>query len=108
MLRLAEQASLLLGDADYLVMPTSPVPPFAAELPSPDATDLFAPWCNTFLFNLADLPAITVNCGFTRDGLPIGMQIVGRRCDDVGLLRMARHYEQAMPMSRRWPFEISA
>lgn len=107
MLRLAEQASLLLGDADYLVMPTSPIPPFAAELPAPDVAELFAPWCNTFLFNLADLPAITFNGGFTRNGLPIGLQIVGRRFDELGLLRLARHYEQAAPLARAWPFQVS-
>lgn len=107
MLRLAEKASSLLGEADYLVMPTSPIPPFAAELPSPDAADLFGPWCNTFLFNLADLPAITINCGFTSEGLPIGLQIVGRRFDELGLLRLARHYERAAPLTRAWPLDAA-
>lgn len=104
MLRLAEQAALLLGDADYLLLPASPIPPYAAELPWPEGSDLFGPWCNTFLFNLADLPAVSVNCGFTREGLPIGLQIVGRRFDEPGLLRMARQFERAVPMDRPWPF----
>jgi Asp-tRNA(Asn)/Glu-tRNA(Gln) amidotransferase A subunit family amidase len=103
MMRLAEKAVRLLGDFDYLLLPTSPIPAFAAELPSPDPDDLFAPWCNTFLFNLADLPAISINCGFTPDGLPIGLQIVGKRFDDLGLLQMAFRYQNACPMECPWP-----
>lgn len=105
MLRLAEQAAALLGDADYLLMPTSPIPPYEAELPWPKGSNLFGPWCNTFLFNLADLPAISFNCGFTRSGLPIGLQVVGRRLDDLGLLRMARQHERATSADVAWPFQ---
>jgi len=45
--------------------------------------------------NSTGLPAISVPCGFTRAGLPVGLQIIGRAFDEVGLLRMAHTYEQS-------------
>ena len=47
----------------------------------------------TVAFNMSEQPAVSVNCGFDDDGLPIGLQIVGRRFDDVGVLAVARAYE---------------
>jgi len=57
----------------------------------------------TFPFNMTGQPAATVPCGFTRDGLPIGLQIVGRRFDDVTVLRAAAAFEEARPWADRWP-----
>ncbi|MDR5784732.1 amidase [Caballeronia sp. LZ065] len=93
LLALREQAMALLDDADFLILPATPAAAFAAERAAPDETRLFDPWCNTFLFNLTEQPAISVPCGKTLDGLPIGMQIVGRRYDDLGVLRLARLFE---------------
>jgi amidase len=49
------------------------------------------------------LPAISVPCGFTDDGLPVGVQIVGRHQDDWGVLQLAHAFEQATQVWRRHP-----
>jgi amidase len=51
-------------------------------------------------------PAISVPCGFTDDGLPVGLQIVGRRGDDAGVLRLAHAFEQESDAGRRRPAAI--
>ncbi|MND04929.1 Glutamyl-tRNA(Gln) amidotransferase subunit A [compost metagenome] len=53
--------------------------------------------------NLAGLPGISVPCGFTAGGLPIGLQLIGRPFDETGLLAIARHYEQAHEWAQRHP-----
>jgi aspartyl-tRNA(Asn)/glutamyl-tRNA(Gln) amidotransferase subunit A len=57
----------------------------------------------TFPFNLTGQPAATVPCGFTKDRLPIGLQIVGRRFDDVAVLRASAAFEQARPWAAHRP-----
>jgi aspartyl-tRNA(Asn)/glutamyl-tRNA(Gln) amidotransferase subunit A len=57
----------------------------------------------TFPFNMTGQPAATVPCGFTRDGLPIGLQIVGRRFADATVLRAAAAFEQARPWAQHRP-----
>lgn len=86
---------------DFLVLPTVPVPAYAAENPGLDDGDIFAPWSNTFPFNLTEQPAVSLPCGWTDDNLPIGLQIVGRRFDDVGVLRAAAAVERAIGLGRR-------
>jgi aspartyl-tRNA(Asn)/glutamyl-tRNA(Gln) amidotransferase subunit A len=53
--------------------------------------------------NLSGLPAISIPCGFSPDGLPIGLQLIGRRHDEMSLLRAAYAYENATPWHRRFP-----
>jgi aspartyl-tRNA(Asn)/glutamyl-tRNA(Gln) amidotransferase subunit A len=57
-------------------------------------------WISRFtrFFNIIGLPAISIPCGFDREGLPIGMQIVGKAFDESGVLRVAHAYEQ----NTRW------
>ena len=62
---------------------------------------------NTFPFNLTGFPAISLPCGFTQDGMPIGLQVVGRAFDEVTLLRIANAYEQATRCTRCVPRQIS-
>lgn len=63
----------------------------------------------TSMFNLTGLPAISVPCGFGRGGLPIGLQLAGRRFEEAGLLRVADAYERASTWrSRRPPLGASA
>lgn len=84
---------------DYLLSPTSPIPAYEAEAPCPgsDPSQPFEHICFTAPFNQSEQPAASVPCGFTADGLPIGLQIVGHRFDDRGVLRMARAWEALRP-----------
>jgi len=81
---------------DYLVSPTMAIEPYAAELPWPEGGSQHNPFC--FPFNLSEQPAISICCGFTSSRLPVGLQIVGKRFDDAGVLRLARAYEAARPV----------
>jgi aspartyl-tRNA(Asn)/glutamyl-tRNA(Gln) amidotransferase subunit A len=57
----------------------------------------------TISVNLAGIPAISVNCGFTSGGLPIGLQFMGKPFDEPTILKLADAYEQATPQHRRRP-----
>jgi aspartyl-tRNA(Asn)/glutamyl-tRNA(Gln) amidotransferase subunit A len=57
----------------------------------------------TISANLAGIPGISLNCGFTRSGLPIGLQILGKPFDEATILRVADAYEQATPWHTRRP-----
>jgi aspartyl-tRNA(Asn)/glutamyl-tRNA(Gln) amidotransferase subunit A len=90
---------------DYVLSPTSPVPAFAAELPSP-TNDPLRPLEHigfTVPFNMSEQPAASINCGYTESGLPIGLQIAGKRFDDLGVLQVARAFEQIRAPQRPWP-----
>ena len=89
---------------DLLLTPTLSVVPFphlggAAGPSSVDGVPIepFAGWHLTYPFNLTGQPAISIPCGFSSDGLPIGLQIAGRRHADADVLRAAAAYEQAAP-----------
>ena len=90
---------------DFVLSPVSPVPAFAAELASPinDPQRPFEHIAFTLPYNFSEQPAISLNCGYTAAGLPIGLQIVGKRHDDLGVLRAARAYERLRPAQRAWP-----
>jgi aspartyl-tRNA(Asn)/glutamyl-tRNA(Gln) amidotransferase subunit A len=90
---------------DYILSPTAPMPAFPAELPSPrnDPARPFTHIAFTLPYNMSEQPAVSVNAGFTAAGLPIGLQIAGRRFDDLGVLRLARFWEQVCPEKRPWP-----
>jgi len=90
---------------DYVLCPTAPIPAYAAELPCPtdDPARPFEHIAFTVPFNMSEQPAASINCGYTGDGLPIGLQIVGKRFDDLGVLQLARCYEAMRPAQRPWP-----
>ena len=90
---------------DYVISPTSPVPAFEAELPSPTNDPLHGLEHIGFTvpYNMSEQPAASVNCGYTHSGLPIGLQIAGRRFDDVGVLRVSRAFELIRAAQRPWP-----
>jgi aspartyl-tRNA(Asn)/glutamyl-tRNA(Gln) amidotransferase subunit A len=91
---------------DLLLTPTLAVPPFAAGMNEPHergARSRLAWVAFTYPFNLTGQPAATVPCGFTRDGLPIGLQIIGKRLEDATVLRAAAAYEAAAPWADRRP-----
>jgi aspartyl-tRNA(Asn)/glutamyl-tRNA(Gln) amidotransferase subunit A len=90
---------------DYVISPTSPVPAFPAELPSP-TNDPLRPLEHigfTVPFNMSEQPAASINCGYTSAGLPIGLQIAGRRFDDLGVLQVSRAFELIREGQRPWP-----
>src|SRR6266571_2540578 len=90
---------------DYVLCPTAPIPAFAAELPCPtnDPARPFEHIAFTVPFNMSEQPAASINCGYTASGLPIGLQIAGKRFDDLGVLALARAYERMRPAQRPWP-----
>jgi len=91
---------------DLLLTPTLAVASFAAgfDQPRERGTGSGLAWVAfTYPFNLTGQPAATVPCGFTRDGLPIGLQIIGKRLEDSTVLRAAAAYEAAAPWADRRP-----
>jgi aspartyl-tRNA(Asn)/glutamyl-tRNA(Gln) amidotransferase subunit A len=85
-----------------LLTPTLPIPAFdAGRLAPPQHGDVDGDWTVwapfSYPFNLTQQPAASVPCGFTRDGLPVGLQIVGPMHDDRLVLRVARAFEKARP-----------
>jgi aspartyl-tRNA(Asn)/glutamyl-tRNA(Gln) amidotransferase subunit A len=98
----ADHARVLFAKYDLLLTPTIACPPFACGLDNPTeiAGKPVTPYAwvpFTFPFNMTGQPACSVPAGFTKDGLPIGLQIVGRRFDDVTVLRAAAAFERARP-----------
>ena len=93
---------------DLLLTPTIACPPFRVGLDNP-AEIAGAPvpayaWIPfTFPFNMTGQPAASVPAGFTADGLPVGLQIVGRRFDDAGVLRASAAFERARPWAQHRP-----
>ena len=90
---------------DVLLSPTAPIPAFAAELPCPtnDSSRPLEHVGFTVLWNMSEQPAASINCGYTKGGLPIGLQIIGPRFDDLGVQQLSRWYEQQRPAQRPWP-----
>lgn len=103
--RMREAGAKAFQPFDFLLSPTAPMPAFDAHLPSPtnDPARPFEHIGFTVAFNMTEQPAASINCGYTAQGLPIGLQIVGRRFDDLGVLRLSRAYERLRPARRPWP-----
>ena len=106
---LQERVRLFMGRHEYLVLPVSQVPPF--NVAQPYVTEINGETLNTYIdwmrscyyISVTGLPAISVPCGFTPDGLPVGIQIVGRHRDELSLLQMAYAFEQATKVGDRHP-----
>jgi aspartyl-tRNA(Asn)/glutamyl-tRNA(Gln) amidotransferase subunit A len=54
---------------------------------------------------MSEQPALSINAGYTSAGLPIGLQIIGRRFDDAGVLALGALWEQLRPAQHPWPFK---
>jgi aspartyl-tRNA(Asn)/glutamyl-tRNA(Gln) amidotransferase subunit A len=98
-------AAKLFSDIDYVISPVSPVVNFAAELAAPlnDPDKPFEHICYTVPWNMAENPAASINGGYDESGFPIGVQIVGRRFDDLGVLGMAKAFETLRGPQKPWP-----
>lgn len=98
-------ASQLAASHDFVLSPTSPIPPYEAELPAPgnDPHRALEHIAFTVPWNMSEHPAASVNWGFTEDGLPIGVQVIGHRFDDLGVLRLSRLIETLRPTQLPFP-----
>ena len=104
----ANQAWRFFRTYDLLLTPTIACTPFKQGIQGPETIEgkKAGPfqWISfTYQFNLTGQPAATIPTGFTKDGLPIGLQIVGRQRDDATVLRAAAAYEAAAPWKDKWP-----
>jgi aspartyl-tRNA(Asn)/glutamyl-tRNA(Gln) amidotransferase subunit A len=91
-----------LEEFDLLITPSTPV--VAPPIEGPDAIEQARLLTRfTAPFNLTGLPALSLPCGFSAEGLPIGMQIVGRPWAEAAILRLAQAYEQATDWHKRRP-----
>ena len=94
---------------EFLVLPTVQVPPFPVDQPYVTEIDgaklaNYMEWMkSTYLITATTHPAISVPAGFTGDGLPVGLQIVGRYRDDFGVLQLANAFEGATEVWKRRP-----
>ncbi len=94
---------------EFLILPVSQVPPF--DVTTEYITEIDGVAMNTYIdwmqscyfITATGLPAISVPCGFTPEGLPVGMQIVGRHQDELGVLQLAYAFEQATEVWKRRP-----
>jgi amidase len=99
---------------DLILTPTTAIPPFPVEITHPTEIN-GEPMANyihwvllTYAFSVLGVPAISVPCGFTRDGLPVGLQIAGRWRDEPTVLRAAAAFEAAAPWAHLRPPTASA
>jgi aspartyl-tRNA(Asn)/glutamyl-tRNA(Gln) amidotransferase subunit A len=97
-----------MAQYDLLLTPTLAVPPFPVHMQGPEIIEGrmvgSTQWlCFTFPLNLTGQPAASVPAGFTQDGLPIGLQIIGRHLADASVLAAAAAFEAARPWADRWP-----
>jgi aspartyl-tRNA(Asn)/glutamyl-tRNA(Gln) amidotransferase subunit A len=82
-------------EVDLIVTPVTPTPAFKMGEKLQDPLQMYLSDIYTISVNLAGLPAIAIPCGFSRAGLPIGMQLIGRPFEEEVILRAAYAYEQA-------------
>jgi len=106
---LAERTSAFLADFDVFACPVSQVAPFDVTLDwvheiNGEPLDTYLDWmASCYLISATGLPAVSVPAGFTPDGLPVGLQLVGRRRGDWDLLSVARAFESATGYMARVP-----
>ena len=91
------------GEVDVLLTPTTPQPPFRFGEKTDDPLAMYLEDIFTISVNLAGLPGMSLPCGFTGSGLPIGMQLIGKPLDETGLLRTAHLFEKAHPFAAMRP-----
>ena len=104
----------LMESVDVLVSPTTsgPAPPIEATQTRITTVGevvrgVFAVRNNSTTFNMSGLPAVSVPCGFSSDGLPLGLQFSGRMHQDETIFQAAHAYEQANDWGRRRPAVVS-
>ena len=107
--RIYDQSREFFERYDYFVLPVTQVPPFDVTVPYPTSINgvamrTYIDWMRScWYITMMANPAISVPCGFTEDGLPVGIQIVGRHRDDWGVLQVAHAFEAATGFGKRRP-----
>jgi len=107
--RLYARFAEFMARYEFFVLPTTQAPPF--DVNQPYLTEIegvpmetYIDWMRScYYLTVTGHPAISVPAGFTPEGLPVGLQIVGRRQDDFGVLQMAYAFERTQGPARRWP-----
>jgi amidase len=98
---------VFLDKYEYFILPTTQVPPFDVNQPYPKEIEgvpmnTYIDWMKSCYFiSILETPAISVPCGFTAEGLPVGLQIVGRHRAEFSVLELAHAFEQAAGIRRR-------
>lgn len=100
-----EAAVKAVAAFDFVLSPTAPIVSYPAEAHSPneDPHNALAHIAYTVAYNFSEQPAASVNWSFSDEGLPVGIQLIGQRFDDLGVMRLARLIEQLRPAQRAWP-----
>jgi Asp-tRNA(Asn)/Glu-tRNA(Gln) amidotransferase A subunit family amidase len=100
-----EAAVRAVAQFDFVLSPTAPVLAYPAEHHSPnnDPRNALAHIAFTVAYNMSEHPAASINWRASTEGLPIGVQIIGQRFDDLGVLRLARLLETLRPAQLAWP-----
>lgn len=95
----------LFTTVDAVISPTNPIVSYPAEWASPtnDPAKPFEHIGFTVPWNMSEQPASSINCGFSKSGMPIGLQIVGPRYDDLLVLKLSRAFEQWIGGVPAWP-----
>jgi aspartyl-tRNA(Asn)/glutamyl-tRNA(Gln) amidotransferase subunit A len=101
--RIKQDFDKAFESCDVIVGPTSPTPAFPVGAKSGDPLSMYLCDVYTVATNLAGLPGVSVPCGMTSSGLPIGLQVQGRVLDDLGVLQAARCVERELALSLPWP-----
>jgi aspartyl-tRNA(Asn)/glutamyl-tRNA(Gln) amidotransferase subunit A len=109
---LREAAIAATHEYDFIISPVCPVPAFEADFycPGNDPEKALEHIAFTLPYNISEQPAASINWSYSTEhateGLPIGVQVAGRRFDDLGVLQMSRVIEQIRPQQRTWPIVI--
>jgi aspartyl-tRNA(Asn)/glutamyl-tRNA(Gln) amidotransferase subunit A len=101
--RIKQDFDKAFESCDVIVGPTSPTPAFPVGAKANDPLSMYLCDVYTVATNLAGLPGISIPCGLTKAGLPIGLQVQGRVLDDLGVLQAARVFERELSLSLPWP-----
>lgn len=104
-----EETQKLFGDADYLITPVMPVVNFPAEQLGPDESMPLRHTTFTAPFNQSGHPAVVICGGFDERGLPVGVQLVGKRFSDIHLIRLACEIEKIIRAKQgkiQWPTQL--
>jgi aspartyl-tRNA(Asn)/glutamyl-tRNA(Gln) amidotransferase subunit A len=86
---------------DVILTPTSPTPAFLLGEKTDDPLAMYLNDIYTVMANLAGIPGLSIPCGLSGDGLPIGLQLLGPHWSEATLLQLAHAYEQAQPFTAR-------